>query len=156
MKMEQSNPPALVRLSEELGLLLASEEDPARLWAEIHRLRAVVQGPAGYATWQDAAIAERARRAAGLQEVHAVQWYADGGRTRCVEVFEHIESARVFADHLPVGASAWVTSLAVRGAAFARAFATGERSPCAVRDGRCQSGGECQELGQCNPNVLRA
>lgn len=29
-------------------------------------------------------------------------------------------------------------------------------SPCAVRDGRCQSGKECQELGQCNPNVLRA
>lgn len=29
-------------------------------------------------------------------------------------------------------------------------------TPCAVRDGRCQSGGECQELGQCSPSVLRA
>ena len=44
------------------GLLLDSEEDPARLWAEIHRLRAAVAGPQGYATWQDAATAERVRR----------------------------------------------------------------------------------------------
>jgi hypothetical protein len=62
MKMAQSNPPALVRLSEGVGPLLNSEEDPARLWAEIHRLRAAVQGPDGYATWQDAATAERVRR----------------------------------------------------------------------------------------------
>lgn len=45
-----------------LGPLLDSEEDPARLWAEIHLLRAAVQGPDGYATWQDAATAERVRR----------------------------------------------------------------------------------------------
>lgn len=45
-----------------LGPLLDSEEDPARLWAEIHRLRAAVQGPDGYATWQQAAVAERVRR----------------------------------------------------------------------------------------------
>jgi len=32
------------------------------LWAEIHRLRAAVKGPEGYASWQDAAIAERVRR----------------------------------------------------------------------------------------------
>src|ERR1035437_3680087 len=31
-------------------------------WAELHRLRAAVQGPAGYATWQDAATDERIRR----------------------------------------------------------------------------------------------
>lgn len=32
------------------------------LWAEIHRLRAAVKGPDGYASWQDAAVAERVRR----------------------------------------------------------------------------------------------
>jgi len=42
--------------------LLDSEEDAGLLWAEIHRLRAAVQGPDGYATWQDAAVAERVRR----------------------------------------------------------------------------------------------
>jgi hypothetical protein len=54
--------------SEELGPLPDSEEDPARLWAEIHRLRAAVQGPDGYATWQDAAVAERVRRVKAEQE----------------------------------------------------------------------------------------
>jgi hypothetical protein len=49
-------------VSDELGPLLDSEEDPARLWAEIHRLRAAVVGPPGYATWQAAAVAERVRR----------------------------------------------------------------------------------------------
>ena len=49
-------------LSEGLGPLLDSEEDPARLWAEIHRLRAAVRGPQGYASWQDAATDERMRR----------------------------------------------------------------------------------------------
>lgn len=42
--------------------LLDSEEDPVRLWAEIHLLRADLQGPDGFATWQDAAVAERVRR----------------------------------------------------------------------------------------------
>lgn len=32
------------------------------LWAEIHRLRAAVKGPDGYASWQEAATAERIRR----------------------------------------------------------------------------------------------
>ena len=49
-------------LSAGLGPLVDSEDDPARLWAEIHRLRAAVQGPDGYATWQEAATAERVRR----------------------------------------------------------------------------------------------
>ena len=49
-------------LCEGLGPLLDSEEDPARLWAEIHRLRAEVAGPPGYASWQDAATEERLRR----------------------------------------------------------------------------------------------
>lgn len=30
---------------------------------------------------------------------------------------------------------------------------TGYGVPCAVRDGRCQSGGACQELGACDPRV---
>jgi hypothetical protein len=38
------------------------EDDAVTLWAEIHRLRAAVQGPDGYATWQEAATAERLRR----------------------------------------------------------------------------------------------
>lgn len=36
-----------------------NERDPNMLWAEIHRLRAEMEGPAGFATWKDAAIAER-------------------------------------------------------------------------------------------------
>ena len=59
-----------------LGPLVDSEEDPARLWAEIHRLRAAVQGPQGYETWQDAATAERVRRVraeAALRELVALK-----------------------------------------------------------------------------------
>ncbi|MDO9252554.1 MAG: hypothetical protein Q7U48_13525 [Hydrogenophaga sp.] len=51
--------------------LLDSEEDPARLWAEIHTLRAAVAGPQGYATWQDAAVAERVRRVKAERELKA-------------------------------------------------------------------------------------
>lgn len=42
----------------------ASESDWTEidLWAEIHRLRAAVKGPDGYASWQEAATAERIRR----------------------------------------------------------------------------------------------
>lgn len=40
------------------------ESDPVILWAEIHRLRAAVQGPDGFKTWQEAATAERVRRVA--------------------------------------------------------------------------------------------
>lgn len=43
-------------------MLNENEEDPGVLWAEIHRLRAAVKGPDGYATWQEAATAERVRR----------------------------------------------------------------------------------------------
>ena len=42
--------------------LQPDEDDAVALWAEIHRLRAAVQGPDGYATWQEAATAERVRR----------------------------------------------------------------------------------------------
>lgn len=34
----------------------------AEAWAELHTLRLAVQGPDGFATWQDAAVAERVRR----------------------------------------------------------------------------------------------
>jgi hypothetical protein len=39
-----------------------NESDAVVLWAEIHRLRAGLQGPSGFATWQDAATDERMRR----------------------------------------------------------------------------------------------
>lgn len=53
---------AEVRSNGGLCMLDDDEADPCRLWAEIHRLRAAVQGPDGFATWQDAAVAERVRR----------------------------------------------------------------------------------------------
>jgi hypothetical protein len=40
----------------------ANETDPATLWAEIWRLRHDAEGPDGYDTWKDAAVAERVRR----------------------------------------------------------------------------------------------
>ena len=66
--MNQEPTPAKVRLTDGLGPLVDSEEDPARLWAEIHLLRAEVSGPNGYATWQEAATAERMRRFAERQK----------------------------------------------------------------------------------------
>ena len=61
--MNNERMPAKVRwLTDGLGPLVDSEEDPARLWAEIHTLRAAVAGPQGYASWQDAATDERLRR----------------------------------------------------------------------------------------------
>jgi hypothetical protein len=39
-----------------------NEENAALLWAEIHRLRDAIRGPEGYATWHEAAVAERVRR----------------------------------------------------------------------------------------------
>lgn len=51
-----------VALTAGLGPLVDSEEDPARLWAEIHLLRLAVQGPEGFATWREAAVWERRRR----------------------------------------------------------------------------------------------
>jgi len=49
-------------LAEDAQPLFESEEDPARLWAEIHTLRSAIQGPDGFATWKDAAVDERVRR----------------------------------------------------------------------------------------------
>ena len=55
-----------------LGPLVDSEEDPARLWAEIHRLRAAVAGPKGYASWQEAATSERMRRVRKEQQIETL------------------------------------------------------------------------------------
>lgn len=57
-----TNTKGVSAMSAKLGPLLDSEEDPARLWAEIHLLRAAMQGPDGYSTWHEAAVAERVRR----------------------------------------------------------------------------------------------
>lgn len=57
-----TNTDGVSAMSAKLGPLLDSEEDPARLWAEIHLLRAAMQGPDGYLTWHEAAVAERVRR----------------------------------------------------------------------------------------------
>lgn len=43
------------------------------LWAEIHRLRAAVAGPDGYASWQDAATDERIRRGRVERELRDAQ-----------------------------------------------------------------------------------
>ena len=64
--------PAKVRLTDGLGPLVDSEEDPARLWAEIHTLRAAVAGPKGYATWQEAATSERMRRVRKEQQIETL------------------------------------------------------------------------------------
>jgi hypothetical protein len=48
-----------------------NESDAVRLWAEIHALRAAVKGPDGFATWQDAAVAERVRRVKAEQALAA-------------------------------------------------------------------------------------
>lgn len=56
-----------------LGLAAEAKDDPAELWAEIHRLRSAVQGPDGYATWQEAATAERVRR---VKAERAPAWIA--------------------------------------------------------------------------------
>jgi hypothetical protein len=39
-----------------------NESNPTLLWAEIWRLRAAVQGPSGFETWQQAAVNERLKR----------------------------------------------------------------------------------------------
>lgn len=48
-------------------------EDPALLWAEIIRLRDKIQGPDGFDTWQDAAVAERVRRVAAEKELRKLK-----------------------------------------------------------------------------------
>ncbi|MEY4636526.1 MAG: hypothetical protein RJA55_2324 [Acidobacteriota bacterium] len=70
--MSDDATPAKVRLTDGLGPLVDSEEDPARLWAEIHTLRAAVAGPKGYASWQEAATSERMRRVRKEQQIETL------------------------------------------------------------------------------------
>lgn len=49
-----------------------NEDDAGILWAEIHNLRAAIQGPDGFASWQDAATAERIRRVRAEKELAAL------------------------------------------------------------------------------------
>lgn len=73
------------------GHLHPDESDPVRLWAEIHRLRAALQGPDGHATWQDAAIAERVRRVQAEKDA-AEQVAAE--RERCIAAVEAVPTHR--------------------------------------------------------------
>jgi hypothetical protein len=61
-----------------------NENNPIRLWAEIHRLRAEMQGPDGFPTWKEAAIAERAknvlRRGAVQAAISMLRRDAEQGR----------------------------------------------------------------------------
>jgi hypothetical protein len=62
--MEAANHPLCGKQTEAVpsSALNPDESDSVTLWAEIWRLREAVKGPDGYATWQDAATAERIRR----------------------------------------------------------------------------------------------
>ena len=90
--------PGEVRSSDELGPLVDSEEDPARLWAEIHRLRAeLAGGPLGYATWKDAATAERLSRVQFQRDALRFRWLAERtaatGLARWVHPFQFLAEA---------------------------------------------------------------
>lgn len=52
---------------------LPPDATPAELWAEIYRLRADAKGPDGYATWKEAAIAERLRAGAASRKGDAIE-----------------------------------------------------------------------------------
>lgn len=67
-------------------------EDPSMLWAEIWRLRAALQGPDGYVTWKDAAVAERLRRVAAERKL-AEQGQAATADTSLGAALEAIDAA---------------------------------------------------------------
>ncbi len=52
------------------------------LWAEIHRLRAEVAGPDGFATWKEAAVAERVRRVRAESAAELFRFYEQSHRAR--------------------------------------------------------------------------
>jgi hypothetical protein len=78
-------------------LLADDEENPSLIWAEVHRLRAKLRGPTGYATWSDAALDERNKRIAAERDLQAAQrelakscvWSGDGDvwETSCGNAF---------------------------------------------------------------------
>ena len=51
---------------------------PAELIAEIFRLRSEIKGPEGYATWQDAAVAERTARVDAQKKLRDLNDYISG------------------------------------------------------------------------------
>ncbi len=55
------------------GKLDPNESDPLTLWAEIARLQCAIQGPQGFASWQDAATDERIRRVKAEAELYALK-----------------------------------------------------------------------------------
>ena len=67
--MGQTDTPGALGSNVGLGLD-ATEVD---LWAEIHRLRAAVAGPEGYAGWQDAAASERVRRGRAVRALQKIE-----------------------------------------------------------------------------------
>lgn len=75
------------------AILAASEVAPteADLWAEIHRLRAVVKGPEGFSSWQQAATAECVRRARYGRELRNIAEAKRSDR-------EHFDDDTSFAD----------------------------------------------------------
>ena len=89
--------PVGVASTDGLGPLLDSEEDPARLWAEIHLLRAELQGPMGFATWRDAAIFERHGRVQFQRDAMRFKWLAERtaatGLARWVHPFQFLADA---------------------------------------------------------------
>ena len=56
-----------------------NESDPLALWAEIARLKAAIQGPTGFASWQDAAVHERLLRVKLERSIKAAQAEPAGG-----------------------------------------------------------------------------
>ena len=73
--------------------LSPNEEDAGVLWAEIHRLRAAVQGPDGFETWRQAAVAERVRRVAAEKALAAVQAPAVVAGDERQDIGGHIRAA---------------------------------------------------------------
>ena len=80
LPFEQPDPMAN-RPYEGAGVIDPDEADAGRLWAEIHKLRAALVGPEGYASWQDAAVAERRRRVLAERQVPEVKVHVMDGDT---------------------------------------------------------------------------
>jgi hypothetical protein len=81
-----------------------------------------------------------------MSTTYVVEWTLNNCRS--MGAFSDIDAARRF-QTLVSGMRPQIHELPIRTETFLQAMGL----PCAVRDGRCQSGGECQELGQCNPNA---
>ena len=90
MNTTESGQPLGLGLGEGLGPLVDGEENPARLWAEIHRLRAeLAGGPLGYATWKDAATAERLNRVQFQRDALRFRWLAERTAATGLERWVH-------------------------------------------------------------------